>query len=118
MRGGSSGRNDWLEFRRIRSNKLGKQFLTAQTILVSVPHFRAARSHFAEFPGLKLVSSVAAEIRLPWFAIGGIDILNVVDVTTAGAARVAVSGAICRSASPVQAAKCLISAISTPVVDD
>ncbi|MEX0867826.1 MAG: thiamine phosphate synthase [Pirellulales bacterium] len=58
------------------------------------PTFPGATKQFDDFPGLPLIRQVATEIRLPWFAIGGIDEQNVADVMAAGAERVAVSGAL------------------------
>ena len=37
------------------------------------PVFPSTTKQFAEFPGLELLRAVSAEIRLPAFAIGGID---------------------------------------------
>ena len=75
------------------------------------PTFPGTTKSFTEFPGLKLVSDVASEIRLPWFAIGGIDSRNIHDVMTAGAERIAVSGAICRSATPGDVTRSLVKAL-------
>lgn len=72
------------------------------------PTFASGTKSFTEFPGLTFVREVAAEIRLPWFAIGGIDLHNVADVVTAGASRIAVSGAICRSPEPDKVARALV----------
>jgi thiamine-phosphate pyrophosphorylase len=75
------------------------------------PTFPSGTKSFDEFPGLKLVEAVSAEIQLPWFAIGGIDEQTVAKVVRAGATRIAVSGAVCRSPSPENAARELIQAI-------
>ncbi len=64
------------------------------------PTFQSGTKNFNEFAGLDYVRAVSAEISLPWFAIGGIDATNVSQVVTAGASRVAVTGAICRSETP------------------
>jgi len=58
------------------------------------PTFPSGTKQFAEFPGLRLLRAVAAEIRLPAFAIGGINPQNVGQVLSAGFVRIAVSGAI------------------------
>lgn len=58
------------------------------------PTFPSGTKHFDRFPGLDLVRAVAAEIRLPAFAIGGITAENLPQVLAAGLHRVAVSGAI------------------------
>ncbi len=47
--------------------------------------------------GLELVSDVAAQINIPFFAIGGITHTNIVDVLKAGATRVAVVSAFLQS---------------------
>ncbi|WP_010587771.1 thiamine phosphate synthase [Schlesneria paludicola] len=72
------------------------------------PTFQSGTKSFSEFPGTHFVAQVAAEIRLPWYAIGGIDTSNIEEVVRAGATRVAVSGAICRTPSPAVAAKHLL----------
>lgn len=63
------------------------------------PVFPSRTKEFSEFVGLELVRSVAAEITLPAFAIGGIDENNAKLVCSAGLRRVAVSGAVTRSAN-------------------
>lgn len=68
------------------------------------PTFPSGTKSFEEFPGLEFVTQVAAEIPLPWFAIGGIDGGNVEQVIGAGGRRVAVSGAICGAPAPAEAA--------------
>lgn len=68
------------------------------------PTFTTATKQFAEeeYAGLDFVKQVAAEITLPWFAIGGINAENLPEVLQAGATRVAVSGVICRHEQPGQ----------------
>lgn len=58
--------------------------------------------------GLDFVREVAAEITLPWFAIGGIDVSNVEEVIAAGASRIAVSNAICAAEEPGAVAQQLL----------
>lgn len=72
------------------------------------PVFKSGTKSFDQFAGLDFVREVASEIQLPWFPIGGIDQSNVDQVIEAGASRVAVSGAICRSDNPAQAAEQLV----------
>jgi len=55
--------------------------------------------------GLELVSYAAANTKLPWFAIGGIDASNIRDVVEAGATRVAVVRAIADADDPERAAR-------------
>lgn len=82
------------------------------------PTFSSGTKSFASYPGLELVQSVAGEIGLPWFAIGGIGPENIDRVLQAGATRVAVSGAVWESESPERAAgelkRRLIAATSLP----
>jgi thiamine-phosphate pyrophosphorylase len=58
------------------------------------PTFPSGTKHFEHFPGVELLQAVAAEIRLPAFAIGGINLENLGQVLEAGIKRVAVSGAV------------------------
>lgn len=55
--------------------------------------------------GLRFVKQAAVKIRIPWVAIGGIDLGNIRDVTAAGARRVAVVRAIFASVDPERAAR-------------
>ena len=55
--------------------------------------------------GLKRVRGVAPAIRIPWFAIGGIDLRNLPLVLSAGAARVAVVRAVVAASDPEAAAR-------------
>ena len=64
------------------------------------PVFASRTKDFADFPGLDLVRQVQSELRLPAFAIGGIDLDNLDEVINAGSPRVAVSSAVCDSDDP------------------
>jgi thiamine-phosphate pyrophosphorylase len=64
------------------------------------PTFPSTTKDFASFPGLDLLRAVAAEIRLPAFAIGGITLENLPAVLATGIPRVAVSGAIASAEEP------------------
>ena len=75
------------------------------------PVFPSATKSFDQLAGLDLVRAVAAEISLPWFAIGGIDEKNVAEVVEAGATRIAVSSAVCGAGHPGQAAAALLHAL-------
>lgn len=55
--------------------------------------------------GLRFVKKAAMKIRIPWVAIGGIDLGNIRDVARAGAARVAVVRAIFAAEDPEGAAR-------------
>ncbi|QDT65727.1 thiamine phosphate synthase [Calycomorphotria hydatis] len=67
------------------------------------PTFPSTTKSFEEYAGLDFVRQVAAEIQLPWFAIGGINENNLNEVINAGAKRVAVSGAILNAESRLTA---------------
>jgi len=71
------------------------------------PTFPSQTKSFDEFPGLEFVRNVAAEIRLPAFAIGGITSQNVGQVMAAGLRRVAVASAVTAAAKPQAAATAL-----------
>lgn len=68
------------------------------------PTFPSQTKNFDDFPGLTLVQQVASEIRLPAFAIGGINAKNVNEVIQAGLTRVAVSAAVAKADDPATAA--------------
>jgi thiamine-phosphate pyrophosphorylase len=68
------------------------------------PVFHSTTKQFDAFAGLEFVKQVVAEIRLPFYAIGGICVENVDQVIAAGAERIAVSAAICSAADPQNAA--------------
>ena len=61
--------------------------------------------------GLELVAEAARSARLPWFAIGGIDLANVAQLREAGATRLAVVRAIRDTADPEVAARSFRSAL-------
>ena len=68
------------------------------------PVFPSQTKQFDQFVGVELLRQVAAEISLPAFAIGGIDLSNLTDVIEAGFTRVAVSNVINASEDPRQIA--------------
>jgi len=76
------------------------------------PTFPSGTKQFSHFPGIELLRAVAAEIRLPAFAIGGIDEGNTPQVVSAGIARVAVGGAILNAADPTGAVRGLLRALN------
>jgi thiamine-phosphate pyrophosphorylase len=57
--------------------------------------------------GRELVAFAAQTVRMPWFAIGGIDTGNAAEVIAAGARRLAVVRAIRDAADPTQAGRAL-----------
>jgi thiamine-phosphate pyrophosphorylase len=71
------------------------------------PTFASNTKHFAfaQLTGLDLLRAVAAEVRLPAFAIGGIGRDNLRDVLAAGFSRIAVSGAVVSAADPAAAVR-------------
>jgi thiamine-phosphate pyrophosphorylase len=71
------------------------------------PTFPSPTKAFEQFPGLEFVRQVAAEIRLPAFAIGGITLQNIEEVREAGISRVAVASAVTAAAKPLAAATAL-----------
>lgn len=78
------------------------------------PTFPSGTKHFEQFPGVELLRRVAAEIRLPAFAIGGIGPENLPEVLATGFERIAVSGAVTAAADPAHLAKELLAALSPP----
>jgi thiamine-phosphate pyrophosphorylase len=64
------------------------------------PTFPSGTKQFDQFPGLEFLRSVAAEIRLPAFAIGGITPDNLPEVLATGITRAAVSGAVTSAPDP------------------
>jgi len=58
------------------------------------------------------VKQVASEIRIPWFAIGGIEPDRIEELQQAGATRVAVSSSICGAENPAGAARRLAHALN------
>ncbi len=80
------------------------------------PTFPSGTKSFESFPGLSFIREVAAEITLPWFAIGGIGRNNIAAVLDAGASRIAVSGAILSATDPHAAASELLASLpSIPI---
>lgn len=76
------------------------------------PVFPSGTKQFDEFPGVGLLRAVAAEIRLPAFAIGGITRENLPEVLATGFSRVAVAGAITADDEPGTAARQLLSMLA------
>ena len=72
------------------------------------PVFPSGTKTFEQFPGVELLRAVAAEVRLPAFAIGGISREKLAEVLAAGFTRVAVGAAVTSADDPAQAAKELL----------
>ena len=72
------------------------------------PTFPSTTKSFGTFPGLDFLRQVAAEIRLPALAIGGIRRDNLHEVLATGIGRVAVGSAVVGALDPAEAARQLI----------
>ncbi|MEM8734579.1 MAG: thiamine phosphate synthase, partial [Planctomycetota bacterium] len=66
------------------------------------PTFPSGTKSFQEFPGPEFLKTVAKELEVPAFAIGGINDENVQSVVESGFQRVAVSGVVHQADSPTQ----------------
>ena len=80
------------------------------------PTFPSRTKAFDAFTGTQLIAEVAAEIRLPAFAIGGIDAGNLGEVLAAGGERIAVGGAVLAADDPAAAAAELLRGLRVPAV--
>jgi len=78
------------------------------------PTFPSGTKQFDAFPGPELLRAVAAEIRLPAFAIGGITADNLPQVLEAGMGRIAVGQAVTHAADPAAAARALLARLPGP----
>lgn len=82
------------------------------------PTFPSSIKHFDAYPGLAYLRQVAAEIRLPAFAIGGIGPDNLSQVLETGVRRVAVSSAVIAASEPESVAnnlnETLLCAVDSP----
>src|SRR6202035_2320064 len=85
--------------------QLDAAILAGASYLGVGPVFPSPTKEFAEpeLAGLSFVRLAAESTALPWFAIGGIGEENLDRVLEAGAARVAVCGAVVRAKSPRRA---------------
>jgi thiamine-phosphate pyrophosphorylase len=77
------------------------------------PTFPSSTKTFEAFPGVELLRAVAADIRLPAFAIGGITRENLPQVLDAGLRRIAVGAAVTEDADPAAAARELLAMLHT-----
>jgi thiamine-phosphate pyrophosphorylase len=78
---------------------------------VGVTAFTTPTKTDAVAGGLELLRVAAETLRVPWFAIGGVELSNVADVAAAGARGVAVVRAIRDAADPQTAARELRAAL-------
>jgi len=77
------------------------------------PVFPSGTKVIDQTAGLQHVRHCARHIRIPWFAIGGIDTNNIGDVVQAGATRVAVSAAVIGASDPRHAAEAMKKHLAT-----
>jgi thiamine-phosphate pyrophosphorylase len=82
--------------------------LEGSNYLGAGPTFASQTKSFEAFAGLEYLRAVAAEIRLPTFAIGGISAKKLPDVLATGISRVAVGSAVTGSREPASAARELL----------
>jgi len=78
---------------------------------VGVTAFATPTKKDAVAGGLELVRAAAEALTVPWFAIGGINLSNVPELTRAGTSGVAVVRAIRDAADPEAAARMLRAAL-------
>ncbi len=69
------------------------------------PVFKTPTKPHAKSVGLRFVEQAAARIRIPWVAIGGIDLTNIRNLIDVGATRAAVVRAIFAAKDPEKAAR-------------
>jgi thiamine-phosphate pyrophosphorylase len=81
------------------------------------PTFASQTKAFDDLAGLEYLRAVAAEIRLPTFAIGGIDVDNLADVLTTGISRIAVGAAVNEASEPAVAARKLLVMLKSPAAE-
>jgi thiamine-phosphate pyrophosphorylase len=79
------------------------------------PVFPSTTKQFDDFAGLESVKQAASEIRIPWFAIGGIEPDRIEELMQAGASRIAVSSAICGAQNPADASRSFARALTAPM---
>ena len=81
------------------------------------PTFPSETKAFDDFAGLDYLRAVAAETRLPTFAIGGITADNLADVLVTGISRVAVGAAVTKSRQPGVAVRTLLGMLNSPTAE-
>jgi thiamine-phosphate pyrophosphorylase len=81
------------------------------------PTFPSETKTFDALAGLEYLRQVAAEIRLPTFAIGGITAENLPDVLATGITRVAVGAAVTERREPGVAARTLLGMLKYPTAE-
>jgi thiamine-phosphate pyrophosphorylase len=81
------------------------------------PTFASRTKVFDQFAGLELLRELAREIRLPTFAIGGINAENLPEVLATGVERVAVGDAVTGAKDPGSAARALLCMLKIPTAE-
>jgi len=81
------------------------------------PTFPSQTKAFDDLAGLEYLREIAAEIRLPTFAIGGITADNLPDVLATGITRIAVGAAVTEAGQPGVAVRKLLVMLNTPTAE-
>lgn len=81
------------------------------------PVFRTGTKPLAQPVTLKYVRWAAANLTIPWFAIGGIDLHNLDEVLRAGAQRICVVSAILSATNIVQACQAFKKRLSSVPIE-
>jgi thiamine-phosphate pyrophosphorylase len=99
--------------------QLDAAILAGASYLGVGPVFSSPTKSFAEpeLAGLSLVRLAAESTTLPWFAIGGINGVNLDRVLEAGATRIAVSAAVIRATRPRRAVESLKARVKGLTID-
>lgn len=77
------------------------------------PCFPSSTKEFGTFAAAEFLRSVAGEISLPAFAIGGVTLDRLEELVPLGITRVAVAAAVTRAADPAAAAAAFIASLSS-----
>src|SRR6202142_3189235 len=86
------------------SPEQAKRALAAEPDYIAIgPVYRTGTKPKAKPVTLEYVRWAAANVKIPWFAIGGIDLKNVEDVLAAGAKKICVVSAILNAPDIVKA---------------
>lgn len=81
------------------------------------PTFVSRTKAFDEFAGLDFLREMAAGIRLPTFAIGGINAENLPEVLRTGIQRVAVGSAVTAAVDPGSASRDMLCMLKNPTAE-
>jgi thiamine-phosphate pyrophosphorylase len=89
--------------------------LEGASYLGAGPTFPSKTKSFDQFAGLEFLRAVSAEIRLPTFAIGGINAENLGGVLAAGVSRVAIGTGVTEAADPGKTVLMFAETLKRPV---